>query len=114
MAPARVVIAGRVLDLVFADRVESEGVTLSGLCDLDQARISVAATLSCDAIKTTVLHECIHGVADVLGYGWNERRVEQAETLFFLLMRSNPDLVEWLMRGGKDDVGTPTHGRTDP
>jgi hypothetical protein len=47
------------------------------------------------------LHEAIHATADTIGFQWTESTVEQAEQVFFAILRDNPGFVRWLI--ARDD-----------
>jgi hypothetical protein len=74
---------------------------LRGLCDHAAQRIFIEEPQQISLLKSTVLHEAIHAMADTIGFRWSETTVEQAEQVFFAILRDNPTFARWLI--ARDD-----------
>lgn len=53
--------------------------------------------------RICILHECVHGLDDQYGFGFNEDKVRQVATLLYDFMVDNKELVKYII--GDEKVG---------
>jgi hypothetical protein len=101
--PKRIRVLGRTYDVDYIPvvRATPKGKKLRGLCDHAAQRIFIEEPQQISLLKSTVLHEAIHAMADTIGFRWSETTVEQAEQVFFAILRDNPTFARWLI--ARDD-----------
>lgn len=68
-----------------------------GHCDSFQCTILVDPKQHLEQQKDTLLHECVHALDHELDTGMREKQVRRIATGLLDFMRSNPEVVKWLM-----------------
>jgi hypothetical protein len=48
-------------------------------------------------VKSSLLHETIHGAAHHMDWTTKEKTIVKIEKLMFTLVRENPDFITWIM-----------------
>ena len=86
MRPAKVKILGKQWTIEYGQMPKDE----IGESDLERQHITIKDGLKQEQEKSTLLHECIHAIADSLGLGLTEKQVQGLETGLFDLNSSNP------------------------
>jgi hypothetical protein len=97
--PKRLRVLGRTYEIHYKREVRStpKGKKLRGYCDHEHMQLVIEDPQQISLQKSTVLHEAIHATADTIGFNWSEKMVEQAEQVFFAILRDNPTFTRWII-----------------
>ena len=121
LSPLEKFLAGKKLnfgwkqfEILFANKLELQGEDCFGLCDFDEAKISLLLGMSDVQMRETLLHEVIHVVEELVGYGEdsirdlarldNENLTESMTRGMLLFANLNPDMVELLLCPSKTAI----------
>jgi hypothetical protein len=86
MRPTKLKILGKEWSIEYGAMPKDE----LGESDLEAQHIKIKDGLKQEQEKSTLLHECIHAIADSLGLGLTEKQVQGLETGLFDLNSANP------------------------
>jgi hypothetical protein len=69
-----------------------------GESDLENQALTIKEGLKVEQETSTLLHECIHAIADSLGLGLTEKQVQGLETGLYDLNKANPRFFSHLRK----------------
>ena len=70
--------------------------TCYGRVQCHKGRIHLEAGQSHDALRDTLLHECVHAIDYAMKTGLEERQVSTLATGIYALLKDNPDFAAFL------------------
>jgi hypothetical protein len=95
LRPAKLRILGKSWTVTYGPLAAKDEL---GESDLENQALTVKDGLKPEQEQSTLLHECIHAIADSLGLGLTERQVQGLETGLYDLNNSNPRFFSYLRK----------------
>lgn len=73
-----------------------------GCWELATGTITLAKGVESDHLRVTLLHELLHAIDDMTGSGMKHSHVYIISQILFCILKTNPELREWLTEGMKN------------
>jgi Zn-dependent peptidase ImmA (M78 family) len=95
--PERVRVLGKQFQIKFHPEGSEEMEGNLGMCSYDKQIVYVEEGMPLENEQSTVFHELIHAVEEMMQLGLSEEHVKGLEVGLFALLRDNPSFVKYLM-----------------
>lgn len=95
--PKKTKVGDREYDIVWYKTVyDDNGMTVNGTCDSDNMEILISTANHSYRMKTTLLHEIVHGLDDFSAINLTEKQVAALSHVLFMWINDNMHIVKYL------------------
>ena len=95
----KIKIGGLEYTVNYYDRiVEDDGIENFGIVRYSEQEINISKDSTKQRQKMVLLHECIHAMDDLDGFGFDENKVRQVSNMLFNFMLDNKELIKFLIK----------------
>ena len=100
--PTALTFGGQKYTIKFIDNLKSHKKSeLLGLCVFAKNEIHLDPNQGLSSLKSTLLHESVHAMANAMDWDAKEATVVKVEKLIYAMVKENPHLFRWLLEKEK-------------